>query len=228
MDALFDLDPPERGGGRGLLFEDDFGLDPVPPEPQVIVPSYSAADLAAARAEAWAEGHQAGTAEANAATAAATRVLLEQIAAALRDARAQAETISEQSAEAIARLLMDTFAATFPALCARHGEAEVRHVIRTILPAVSAEPTVTVRVNPAHIPALMRELDQIDIELAERVQMMPQASIPPGDVRLRWQDGAAVRDTAELWRQVQAVLAPEGLLTHADETSRLKETEHVN
>ena len=53
--------------------------------------------------------------------------IAEQFAAEREAAAARAE----QSAEAIARLLLDSLAAIFPALCARYGDAEVRAIVRT-------------------------------------------------------------------------------------------------
>jgi flagellar assembly protein FliH len=229
MDTMFDIGTPGRN--RVALFAEDFDLRPQAdsvPEPEVIAPSFSAAEVAAARAEAWAEGHEAGTAEANAATAAATRMLLDSIATTLRESQVEAAAIAERSAEAIARLLMDSLAALFPALCSRHGENELCALMRTILPALAREPAVTVRANPAHTPALMRELDRLDPDLVERVQLIPVAAIPFGDVRASWRDGMAIRDTAELWRQVCAVLEPAGLLTQAAAPATVKETEHVD
>jgi flagellar biosynthesis/type III secretory pathway protein FliH len=234
---------------RGALFAEDFDLPrhrDAMPAPEVINPTYTAAELAEARAEAWAGGHAAGTAEANTAIAAATSLLLDAIAAALRDANAAASAVAERSAEAIARLLLDSLAKLFPVLCQHHGEAELCALIRTILPALAQEPALIVRMNPAHTPALMRELDRLDPDLVERVRLVPVEAIPAGDVRVSWRDGTALRDTAALWQQVRAVLEPAGLLS-SDKTpapdsaaspddapapcqasTSIKETEHVD
>lgn len=201
--------------GPGALFAEDFDLPrrAAMPAPEVINPTYSAAELAEARAEAWAAGHAAGTMEANRTIAAMTRSLLEAIAAALHDAKAAASTVAERSVEAIARLLLDSLGKLFPALSERYGEAELRALIHAILPALAQEPMITVRLNPVHTPALMRELDRLDPELVERVRLLPVEAIAAGDVRVTWRDGAASRDTAKLWQQVRAVLEPAGLLS---------------
>ena len=209
------LDADSFAYDRIPLFAEDFDLPRGGrdiPDPEVIQPGFSAADVAAARAEAWAEGFESGAAEAQRRAASDVGALLERIAASLRDTHADATAIAEQAAEAIARTLLDSLGAVLPALCAQHGEDELRALVRTILPALAREPSVTLRLHPAHIPALMRELDQLDPELIERVHLLPVEAIPPGDVRVSWQDGVAVRDAAALWRQVQAVLAPAGLL----------------
>ena len=200
------------------MFAEDFDLPhrAALAEPEVITPTYTAAELAEARAEAWAGGHTAGTAEANHTIAATTQSLLDAIAAALNDAKAAANAVAERSVEAIARLLLDSLGKLFPALCEHYGEAELCALIHTILPALAQEPTITVRLNPEHTPALMRELDRLDPELVERVRLLPVEAIEVGDVRVSWHDGSATRDTAALWQQVRAVLEPAGLLSPAN------------
>jgi flagellar biosynthesis/type III secretory pathway protein FliH len=220
MDTLFDarplLNPGRTMPKHAMLFAEDFDLprhDRAMPAPEVIDPIYTSAELAEARAEAWAGGHAAGIAEANTTIAAATRSLLDAIATSLNEAKAAAAAVAEHSVEAIARLLMDSLAKLFPALCARHGEAELGMLIRTILPALAQEPMVTVRMNPTHTPALMRELDRLDPDLVEHVRLVPMEAIAAGDVRVSWRDGTAVRDTAALWQLVRAVLEPAGLIS---------------
>lgn len=229
MDTLFDLGMRRRT--RGELFAEDFDLPrhrAGSHEPGVITPGFSAADIAAARAEAWAEGHEAGSAEANASTQAAIRGLLESLATTLHEARAELTEHADHTAEAVARLLLDSLATALPALCARHGEAELLALMRTILPALAREPAVTIRLNPAHTPALMRELDRLDPELAERMQLVPVEAIPLGDVRASWRDGAAQRDAAGLWAQVRAVLEPAGLLSREAAPATVKEAAHAD
>jgi flagellar biosynthesis/type III secretory pathway protein FliH len=220
--ATRDIPPaPARGvppaPARGALFAEDFDLPrrDATAEAEVVNPTYTAAELAETRAEAWAGGLAVGTADTNSTIAATTSALLESIAAALRDARVQAGAIAERSVESIARLLLDSLAKLLPALCERHGEAELCALIRIILPALAQEPTITVRVNPVHTPALMRELDRLDPDLVECVRLVPIEAIAAGNVRVSWHDGSATRDTASLWQQVRAVLEPAGLLSPA-------------
>jgi hypothetical protein len=85
-----------------------------------------------------------------------------------------------------------------------------------------------------HTPALMRELDRLDPDLVERVRLVPVEAIAAGDIRVTWRDGAAVRDTAELWQQVHEVLGSAGLLSHdptagpTSASATIKETEQVD
>jgi flagellar biosynthesis/type III secretory pathway protein FliH len=100
----------------------------------------------------------------------------------------------------------------------------VAAVVRTILPALHREPTVTVRVNPHLAEAISQEIETLDVDLASRVRMIPTDAIAVGDARITWNNGAATRDATSLWRQIENVLAPAGLL-HAKSTA--KEPERV-
>ncbi len=173
---------------------------------------FSASELAAARETGWREGRDAGLLEAAAGDAAATQravtALAEQFAAECGAAAAQAEA----SAEAIARLLLDCLAATFPALCARHGDAEVRAIVRAVLPVLTQEPTIAVRAHPRTARAVTQAIAGLDPDLAAHIEAVECDAMSPGDVRIAWRNGAATRDAAALWQQVAAVLVPAGLL----------------
>ena len=198
-----------------LLFADDFDLPPESVEPEVIEPVFSAAELAEAREAGWHDGHASTLAEAAASDAAAVRQAIEAIAAALATAREAAAREAGEAAEAIARLLLDSLAAVLPTLCARHGDAEMRALVHAVLPALSQEPEVTVRIGAASVEAISSAIAKIDPDLASRVHVVPCGTLPIGDVRISWRNGTATRDASALWQQVAAILMPAGLL---DET----------
>ncbi len=199
-----------------------------PPDPKPAEPVYSAADLQEARAQALREGHAAGLAEADGVTAALARHALLTIAERLDTARDEANTVAEEAAEAVARLLMDAFATAFPALCARHAEAELRAIVRSVLPCLHAEPAITVRASPHVTEALTQEIASIDPELLDRVRVIPTDAVPMGDLRIAWRAGNARRDTAGLWAEIENVLAPAGLLSPANHPrTSVKESENV-
>jgi hemolysin-activating ACP:hemolysin acyltransferase len=116
------------------------------------------------------------------------------------------------SAEAIAQLLLGGLAAVFPAMCAQYGDAEVRSIVRIVLPALTQEQVITVRTHPRTAKALAWEIARLDPELAAHVETVECDAMSPGDVRIAWRAGSATRDTAALWEQVAAVLMPAGLL----------------
>jgi flagellar assembly protein FliH len=196
-----------------MLFADDFDLPPEPAEPEVIVPVFSATELAQAREAGKHDGRAIGLAEAAASNAAATRQAIEAIASELATTRDAAAREATEAAEGIARLLLDSLSAVLPTLCAQHGEAEVQALVRAVLPALSQEPEVTVRVTPPSADAVSHEIAKFDPDLAARVHVVPCETLPIGDVRITWRNGTATRDAAALWQQVAAILTPAGLLT---------------
>ncbi len=196
----------------GGLFAEDFDVADVAPEPEVIEPVFSVAEVTAAREAAWREGYAAGLEEGAKADGVTTRQALTAIAEQLTAERELAATQADISAQATAQLLLDSLAATFPTLCARYGDAEVQALIRTVLPALTQESAITVRAHPRTAAAVAQEIGRLDSDLAARVQTVECEGIQPGDVRVTWHNGTARRDAAALWKQVAAVLVPEGLL----------------
>jgi flagellar assembly protein FliH len=194
------------------LFAEDFDLPEAAAKPKVVEPVFSVSELTAAREAAWREGHAAGLQEAAAADAAATKRSVAQIAAQLRAEVDVAREAAEQHAEMIAQLLLGSLAATLPALSARYGDAEVRAIVRTVLPQLCQEPAITIRAHPVMAAAVEQGIGELDPELKARVQTVACDDMAPGDARIAWRNGSVVRDTAALWRQVANILAPAGLL----------------
>jgi hypothetical protein len=159
MDRLF------TRNGLATLFDEDFDQPPASPpapEPEVIEPVFSAAELAAARETAWHEGQAAAAAGAEQADIARARQALVQIATQLDNARNEANRIAEEAAEAMAYLLCDGFATAFPALSEKHGEAEVHAIVRAVLPALRHEPKITLRLSAVAARAVAQTVEQLD------------------------------------------------------------------
>jgi len=203
-----------RGPGI-ILFDEDFDLPPPSREPEVIEPVYSVNELNAAREEAARDSREQALTEADTSARTMASRALASISEQLETARAEAAAIAEQSSEAIARLVMSCFATAFPALCARHGQPELAALLREILPALHREPAITVRISPHVAAALATDVHALDADLAKRVRLIPTDAVAPGDARITWEHGAATRDAASLWRQIENVLAPAGLLNPA-------------
>ena len=209
-----------RPGLLGVLYAEDFDDDGSEPsgnglaaepgivEPEIIEPVFTAADLEVARAE----GRLAGCAEAERGLAGGRNQLLGQLATSLTDAKASAAAVAEAAAEGTAHCILTALAACLPVLCERHGASELRALVRALLPALSQEPRVTVRLNPHMLPMVQAEIAALDAELAACVQLVPTDAVAPGDVRVNWADGSAVRDTARARTAFEDGLALLGLL----------------
>jgi flagellar assembly protein FliH len=195
------------------LFTQDFDAPRAEhtPEPEVIEPTFSAEDVAAAREQGWAEGRESALAEAvtqhELALAKAATAVAEQVAGLQREW----QSASEENAWATARLVFDVLGALFPALNAAHGEQEVLALVRALLPGLARQPAVTVRAHPSFAGTLVREFEQHELVDPGRVQVVPLETIASGDVRLLWAEGSSGREAAEVWRRVSTVLRDCGL-----------------
>ena len=199
----------------GVLYAEDFDEDGSAPaaahttaELEVIDPVFTAAELDAARAEA----RQAGRAEAEHGLAGSRNHMLSVLVAGLSDARESARAVAETVADGTAQCILSALAACLPALCEQHGAAELRALVRALLPALSQEPRVTVRVNPHMLSAMQAEIATLDTDAANCVHLIPTDAVPPGDARIGWADGSVVRDAARARAAFQDGLALLGLL----------------
>ncbi len=206
----------ERRRVIGVLYAEDFGAEPeaedIPPEqdvpePEVIEPFFTLAELEAAREE----GRVAGQAEAERGVAASRLHVLKRIAASLAEADAEAAAMAEAAASGMARAMLSALATCLPALCEQHGTAEVQALVRIVLPNLAEQPRVTVRVHPQMAPAIAAELAVQDSEFGERVALLPSDTIAPGDARITWENGAALRDAGRAYAAVNESLAALGL-----------------
>ncbi len=206
-----------RGGGGTILFAEDFdfqdtGGDEAPVAASSPAPVHDAEDLAMARIEGFEAGLLAARHEITAEDEARLRHAVGNIAARLDEATEAAQRTAADAADAIALLLLSTLGAVLPTLCAAHGDAEAASVARAVLPALSAEPVITIRAHPQTVPALEREIVRIDPDLPARIRLMVTETMLPGDIRIAWQDGVAARDTSALWNEIVAVLISNELM----------------
>ena len=200
----------------GALYAEDFDAPKAPPpskpepapELDIVEPVFTTADLDAARAE----GREAGLAESANGLAASRVKLLGDVAAGLREGRETCQLLAEATAETIARTMLSALATCLPALCARHGETELRALARMLLPSLSEEQRIALRVNPLMVAGLSAEIATLDPAIAESITLVGVEQMLPGDIKVTWQDGAAIRDTAQVRAAVEEALAALGLL----------------
>ena len=204
----------------GALYAEDFDApsieaapEPQPdppsqPQPETAVPVFTVADMESAHAA----GRAAARAEIASSQAAARIKMLGQIASAIRESQAACREAAEEAADAIARTMLSALAACLPTVCARHGEAELRALVHALLPSLTEQRRISVRVNPAMIAGLTDEIAALDPAIAECVTLVPADHMPPGDVRVEWQDGGATRDAKQARAKITDALAALGLL----------------
>ena len=204
----------------GVLYAEDFdapepvasaSMEPAPPaEPVVIVePTFSLADLRRAAERAQEEGRTLARHEAELAADAHRTAALSDIAAALQQARDDLQAVAARSASATASTVLAAVAALLPAFARSRGRDEAATLLRLLLPAMSHEPQLTIRVHPTLIDALRDDLTVLAADNGATVSWVASDRLQPGDVSVRWEGGTMVRDTADLCARIAALVMPD-------------------
>ncbi len=204
----------------GILYAEDFDDDPelppaadLPPvpEPAPAPPSFTLADLEAAQRIARTEAVQAARAEWERSALHDRTQSLAAIASAMTGVQGEARVLADAVAEGSARTILSVLAGLLPELCARHGGAEVRALLRHLLPTLGQQPRIVVRVAPAVLDGVREDLALLDEDLAASVELNA-APLTPGDARVTWADGSLNRDEAAIRHAITAALTELGLL----------------
>ncbi len=181
------------------------------PPPPAAPPPPDPALLEAIRAEAEAEGHARGHAEGvqeglrrqAVAQEAAIQASLAMIAAALADAAEAADRAAAQSAEALAGMLLAAMDAALPAEAARLGPVLIARVAAELRPALADRPEATVHVAPELVA-------EVTARLPHGPEVVADDSVPPGDARIAWRDGACLVSLDRRRAAVRAALRSAG------------------
>lgn len=172
-------------------------------------PTFSEEELAAARDAAFAEGKAAGLAEAEAAQ---TKRLAEAVEGLPPLFNQLGEQISA-NADAVRRetlgAALTVVRKLFPQLAEDHGLEEIRAVIDACLERLRDEPRVVIRCADADLDALRPLIEQSAAQngFDGKLVFLADERLANGDLRVEWADGGAERDQAELWREIDTVIA---------------------
>jgi flagellar biosynthesis/type III secretory pathway protein FliH len=198
----------------GILYAEDFdsptqdqsdeAAESLDPEP-----TFSAADLEAARAAGHEAGVSAAKIDAEALRADLHVAALQSLADAMAATRKEAADIAEQRAQALSAAVMAVLSAALPHVTETHAKAELTAVLEALLPGLRTEPVLRVRVHP-DLEECVRQVWQTlsQDEPAGELQLTADATMARGDIRLSWADGRAMRNTADIWEAIRAALAP--------------------
>lgn len=200
-----------NGGPVKFTFDNDFHAPAVPrPKPAAAppAPSFSADEISAARAAAFAEGRAEGRREAEAEIAAAltaavarTGEVLVDLADTLTRGEARLQADAAALGLAIARRLC-------PALTRALPLADMEAMVAECLADLKDEARVIVHVAPGMIDEARPRLEAIAAAQAFPGKMIVLAGseLAPGDVRVEWAHGGIARDTGALAQAVESAV----------------------
>ncbi len=201
---------------RKFLFDQSFDLPdsprnvvrqtPPPPPPE---PTFSRAEVEAARAAAAAAARAATLAEAAQSIEERAAGAVESLARGLGELLQDRERLAEQSQRQtleIARLVTRKLA---PALARRDPVAELEGFIAECLQEAFDEPRVVLRVAEGVFETVQKRLSHLTTAAGYpgRVILLGDDALGPGDARVEWADGGAERNSQRLLHDLEAVLA---------------------
>jgi hypothetical protein len=216
------LDPDLEIGalrGHGVLYMEDFDEKPsgeagAEELPVIIAPAYTVEDVESAREE----GRLSALEDHAAIQASLNQAALAAIADALAKSRQDAVAVAARQAQEIADTLLALLASCLPAASQRLAASEVAGLLDVLLPPLSREPGVELRVHPDVLPFIRETLAGM-----RDVSVHGDASLAASDLALSWRDGEARRDWRALWRGISASLPPFALPSdwHAEDIDAL-------
>ena len=137
-----------------------------------------------------------------------------------------------------ARLVFTTLAALLPSLALRHAPQEIAHLLHDIIADLTPDRALTLAVSPALLDPMRSALADLPREQARRVVLQGEDGLQPGDARLGWEGGTAVRQTRPVLDAVNDILRTLDLLappapslrptvTRSDAAATSMETQHA-
>ena len=171
-------------------------------------PTFSRAELDAARAAAMEEGRQAGLIEARASLEQRLADTVDRLSAGLDALLAREEEIRRETERQAIELLRTALAKALPELARAGPLAEIEAMIASSLAEVVDEPRIVLRVPNDLFDPLRQRLGAIAQRsgYAGKFVILAEDTLGPGDCRLEWSDGGAERNLRRLGQAIDAAL----------------------
>lgn len=215
MDGLHQVGPGnKRIALLDVLYAEDFDDPGILPDAPVVplAPSFSLADLEAAQADACRSAVSAARSEWEASASNLRASSLDRVAASVAAAQEGARLSVEEAAIETAKAMLSLLTGLLPHLCRLHGDVEVRALLRVLLPQLTQQPRIVVRVHPAVLDGVREDLRRLDSEIAAVVSVSALETLARGDARVGWTNGELRRDGDAIAGALRAGLAELGLL----------------
>lgn len=205
---------PDKGQGPGkFLFDVSFdgGDDPYaalrnPAEAKV---NMKVSEFEAAKAQAYADGVNAGKAEAASSQQAQLNALMEMLGTRLQSLATDAAASNAARDETMALAIKAVAYKLLPAYAAQNGLTEIENIVTKTLADLRDEPRLVVRVAEMHVDTCAQRLPELAKTRAFPGQLiiLADATLGPSDCRLEWADGGLERLENNLWTEIERALA---------------------
>jgi flagellar assembly protein FliH len=216
---------------RKYLFEHSFDIVEAPPEPepeeeQLLIeepvpepvevvadepppPTFSEAEVAAARAAGYEDGQAAGRKAAGEAIETRIVELVQQLATAIPGLAADRDQAIASVSHEAARLAHAMVRRLMPEVARRYRTEEIEAVVVDSLNKALDQPRIIIR-TPADLTSYLTDrLETVARQhgFGGRVIVLSDQSLGPSDVKVEWSDGGADRCVQRAWSDVEAIVA---------------------
>lgn len=199
----FDFDQPSPRPEEVVAEDEEAEAEPEPEEPPP--PTFTEEELALTRDAAFAEGQQAGFAEAAERTERLTQAALAALSDQMATLFRQADEAADANARAAVRVAQAALRKMLPAACEAYAFDEVTRVVEDVVGHILDEPRIIVKVAEPLVQGVREKLEATaqahGFEGRVVVQADPRLAV--GDARVEWTDGGAERDQARLWSEIE-------------------------
>lgn len=206
---MFDLDFDRPAQVQAPVAEPEEAEEPEEQaEPEPPPPTFSMEELEFARDSAFAEGKQAGMAEALEQSERMIATALTALSDQMQTVFRQQEEANEANSRAAARVALAVLKKVFPATSEHYAFDEVTRVVEDVVVHILDEPRIIVKVAEPLVEAVRERLEAVCESHGFEGRVVVQADIrlTPGDCRLEWTDGGAERDQARLLQDIEAIV----------------------
>lgn len=190
----------------------DLGADFDPDHPPA--PTFSEEELATARAQGFADGVKKGLADAQASRDQQIVALTQKISADLKVLFAAEETRNTRFETELIALAQALFTRAFPILNEAIGQDQITAIITETLRELSSQASVTIETSTQDHDDLSQRLKPHLAAYDGQMLILPHQDLEPGSFRMKWQDGGALRDSAQVMNamieKLETVLAGTG------------------
>jgi flagellar assembly protein FliH len=172
-------------------------------------PSFTQAQLDAARAEGWQAGHEAGLQAALDSQQHRLTGLIAQVEQKITELLAASDTQRDQALQHATDIATAIMRRLLPSYAEREGLTEIRAILAQALREMNREPRLVVRVSEDNFDAVSAEIKDLEQRHAYngKVVVLAEAGMGPADCLIEWADGGLERDMKSLWQDIDRVLA---------------------
>lgn len=178
------------------------------PEEVVQVPTFSEAEMSAARQEGFESGKQEGVNQESGANKKRVAETLDELTQQFQTLFSEQSSANKEIFDVATDIAVTISRKCFPYLNEIYALTAIQEMVKEVLSEIIEEPRAIIRVHPDMVTSLNQQLSKI-AEVANfegQILVIDDEEIPVGNCRLTWSSGSAERDLSVIWQRVDQII----------------------